>query len=72
MSVFVFPLGAESVSYSPLAHIYKRCGPSKLDILGLVFLVQEAQSLGTLMWGLDSSLLGENLCNCDYLPYVDH
>lgn len=34
MSVFVFPLGAESVSYSPLAHIYKPCWPSKLDILG--------------------------------------
>ena len=24
--------------------------------------------IGSLMWGSDSSLLGENLCSCDYLP----
>ena len=35
---------------------------------GLVFLVPGPPQLGSLIWVLDPSLPGENLCDCDYPP----
>lgn len=36
---------------------------------GTIFLVQDSR-LGNLVWGLGSSLLEENLHNCDYPPVL--
>ena len=47
--------------------------PSKPDVLGLICTGVQCRTprLGSSMWGLDLLLLGENLCNCDYLPVCE-
>ena len=62
------PLRVESVSYSLLTLQY--ASPAGLEIQtfwGLIFLVQHPQA-GEPNVGLNPSLLGENLCNCNYSP----
>ena len=57
-----------SVSYSPLALSY--ASPTGLQsqmLWGLIFWCNTG--LGSPVWGLDPSLLGENLCNCDCSPF---
>ena len=55
-----------SLSCSTLALPYANpTGLQSKMFWGLNFLVRDP-GLGSLMWGLDPSLLGENLYNCDY------
>ena len=64
-----------SVSYSPPALSYASSSGLQYQIFwGLIFPVQDTKGgdpdvgLGTLMWGSEPSLLGENLCTGDYPP----
>lgn len=43
----------------------KSCWPSKRNVLGFIFLVQDPE-LGSLMWRSNPSLLRENHCNYNY------
>ena len=59
-----------SISYSPLAlPKVSTTGFQSQTFWGLIFLVQDpqARSWGA-QCGVDLSLLGENLCNCNYAP----
>ena len=66
----VCPLGVESVSHSPPAPL--NLSPASLQSQTFSRLVSwhRTPGLGSLMWGLDPLLPGENLCNC-ILLFVD-
>ena len=61
-------MGGVFISHSPLALL--KVSPTGLQrqiFWGLIFLVQDPW-VGCPLWGLDTLLLGENLCNYDYSP----
>ena len=50
----------------PSGTLRKPHWPSNLNILGNLSSQCKTLGLGSLMWGSDPLLLGENLCNCNY------
>lgn len=51
-----------SISHNVLAFLKVSLASLQSQILGLIFQCRST------VWGLDSSLLGKNLCNCNFSP----
>lgn len=64
----VCPLRAESISYSPPALPYARPASFQSQCSGSSSFWCKTPGLRSLMWDLDPSPPGDNLCNCDYPP----
>ena len=57
-----------SISHSPLALLKVRPAAFKAKCSGGLSCWCRTPGLGSPMWSSDHSLLGKNLCNCNYLP----